>query len=98
MSKLKRAALISLLGMLGPISGQASEQESLEAREKAIIPIAALTASGDLENLEASLRDGLEAGLTISEIKEVLVQMYAYAGFPRSLNGIHVFMNVLGRP
>lgn len=95
MSKLKRAALISLLGMLGPISGQASEQESLEAREKAIIPIAALTASGNLENLEASLRDGLEAGLTISEIKEVLVQMYAYAGFPRSLNGIHVFMNVL---
>jgi hypothetical protein len=25
----------------------------------------------------------------VNEIKEILVQMYAYAGFPRSLNGIH---------
>jgi 4-carboxymuconolactone decarboxylase len=29
------------------------------------------------------------------EIKEILVQMYAYAGFPRSLNGINSFMDVL---
>jgi len=46
-NKVKSAALISLLGMPGPISGQASEKETLEAREKAIIPIAALTATGD---------------------------------------------------
>src|SRR5208283_3465661 len=29
------------------------------------------------------------------EIKEILVQMYAYCGFPRSLNGITTFMDVL---
>ena len=32
---------------------------------------------------------------TVNEIKEILVQMYAYAGFPRSLNGIHTFMAVM---
>jgi len=31
----------------------------------------------------------------VNEIKEILVQMYAYAGFPRSLNGITTFMAVL---
>jgi alkylhydroperoxidase/carboxymuconolactone decarboxylase family protein YurZ len=41
------------------------------------------------------LGDGLDAGLTVNEIKEILVQMYAYAGFPRSLNGITTFMAVL---
>jgi hypothetical protein len=33
--------------------------------------------------------------LTVNEIKEILVQMYAYAGFPRSLNGISAFIGVL---
>jgi 4-carboxymuconolactone decarboxylase len=31
----------------------------------------------------------------VNEIKEILIQMYAYAGFPRSLNGIDNFMGVL---
>jgi hypothetical protein len=31
----------------------------------------------------------------VNEIKEVLIQMYAYCGFPRSLNGINIFMSVL---
>jgi 4-carboxymuconolactone decarboxylase len=35
--------------------------------------------------------------LTVNEIKEILVQMYAYAGFPRSLNGINAFMAVRSR-
>jgi len=37
----------------------------------------------------------LDAGLTENEIKEVLVQMYAYAGFPRSLNGLGAFLGVV---
>jgi alkylhydroperoxidase/carboxymuconolactone decarboxylase family protein YurZ len=31
----------------------------------------------------------------VNEIKEILVQMYAYAGFPRSLNGLGTFMAVM---
>lgn len=37
---------------------------------------------------------GLDAGLTANEIKEILVQMYAYCGFPRSLNALNTFMKV----
>lgn len=39
--------------------------------------------------------EGLQAGLTVNEIKEVLIQLYAYTGFPRSLNAIHTFMRVM---
>jgi quercetin dioxygenase-like cupin family protein/alkylhydroperoxidase/carboxymuconolactone decarboxylase family protein YurZ len=69
--------------------------EQLSNRQQAIIPIAAFTASGDLERLQSALIEGLDAGLTINEIKEIPVHLYAYAGFPRSLNALAVFMKVL---
>jgi alkylhydroperoxidase/carboxymuconolactone decarboxylase family protein YurZ len=31
----------------------------------------------------------------VNEIKEILVQLYAYAGFPRSLNGLGAFLSVM---
>src|SRR5438046_614169 len=69
--------------------------QALSAKQHSIIPIAALTATGDLDKLRTALHAGLDAGLTVNEIKEILVQMYAYAGFPRSLNGITTFMAVM---
>jgi 4-carboxymuconolactone decarboxylase len=67
----------------------------LNAQQQNIVSISALTAVGDLERLKTQLNTGLDAGLTVNEIKEVLVQLYAYCGFPRSLNGINTFMGVL---
>src|SRR4051794_23402837 len=69
--------------------------EPLNGQQQSIVSIAALTAIGDLEHLKTELNTGLDAGLTINEIKEVLVQLYAYCGFPRSLNAISTFMKVL---
>jgi 4-carboxymuconolactone decarboxylase len=69
--------------------------EILSARQQAIVPIAALAAAGDIARLGAALNQGLDAGLTVSEVKEVLVQLYAYAGFPRSLNALAELMKVL---
>ena len=68
---------------------------ALSAKQRAIIPIAAFTATGDQERLKTALTEGLEAGLTVNEIKEILVQMYAYAGFPRCLSGIQTFMALM---
>jgi len=67
----------------------------LTATQRGIVPIAAFSATGDLENLKTALNDGLDTGMTINEIKEVLVQVYAYAGFPRSLNAINTFIAVI---
>ena len=45
-----------------------------------------------MPKLRTALEKGLAAGLTVNEINEVLIQMYAYCGFPRSLNAINGFM------
>lgn len=68
---------------------------SLSAKEQAVVLISAQTAVGDMQALEQSFHAALDAGVTVNEIKETLVHVYAYAGFPRSLNGINMFMEVL---
>ena len=69
--------------------------DGLDEIEQAIIPISAFAANGNIERLKLALIAGLEAGLSVNEIKEILVQLYAYAGFPRSLNAIQSFMGVM---
>lgn len=78
-----------------PVPAAAQEQSALSLKQQSIIPIAAFCAQGAQAKLTAALHEGLNNGLTISEIREVLVQMYAYAGFPRSLTGLTLLMNVL---
>lgn len=87
--------LVALFSSLPFSEAQTMTNEGLNARQEKIVTIAAFTANGDLQKLKTALNEGLDAGLTINEIKEILVQLYAYAGFPRSLNGINTFMDVL---
>ncbi|MBT2324721.1 carboxymuconolactone decarboxylase family protein [Variovorax paradoxus] len=72
-----------------------STSETLTARQQAIVPIAAFAAAGDIAKLNAALNQGLDAGMTVSDAREILVQLYAYAGFPRSLNALGELMKVL---
>jgi 4-carboxymuconolactone decarboxylase len=69
--------------------------KTLDTRQQAIISVSSFTAKGDLAQLQKSLNDGLNAGLSINEIKEILVHLYAYCGFPRSIRGLQTFMTVL---
>lgn len=69
--------------------------QTLTATQQAVVPIAALAAAGDVARLGVALNQGLDAGLTIAEAREVLVQLYAYAGFPRSLNALGSLMQVV---
>lgn len=76
-------------------SRYAEANEVLTAREQAIVAVASYTGKGDLEHLKSALMQALEAGMTINEIKEVLIHAYAYCGFPRSLRAIQTFMQVV---
>jgi alkylhydroperoxidase/carboxymuconolactone decarboxylase family protein YurZ len=76
-------------------AGATSAAETLSARQQAIVPVAAFAAAGDMTKLNASLHQGLDAGMTVSDAREILVQLYAYAGFPRSLNALGELMKVL---
>jgi alkylhydroperoxidase/carboxymuconolactone decarboxylase family protein YurZ len=89
-------ALALILGIAATTeASEMNKETTLDARQQSIVTIAAFTTMGDVERLKPALNEGLEAGLTVNEIKEILVQMYAYAGFPRSLGGIWTFMGVM---
>ncbi|MBB2147469.1 carboxymuconolactone decarboxylase family protein [Pedobacter gandavensis] len=74
---------------------QDNQNIGLSPKEQSIIGIAALTGKGDLIKLKTELNRGLDVGLTVNQIKESLVHVYAYAGFPRSIRGLQTFMTVL---
>jgi 4-carboxymuconolactone decarboxylase len=69
--------------------------QTLDVKQQSIVKISAFTTVDKIRELKTALNGGLNAGLTVNEIKEELVQLYAYCGFPRSLNGITAFMAVL---
>jgi 4-carboxymuconolactone decarboxylase len=95
MAAILAGIFISVFSIVVISKAQTVKEEGLNAKQERIITIAAFTAKGDLERLKTALSEGLDSGLTINEIKEILTQMYAYAGFPRSLNGLGAFMGVI---
>ena len=67
----------------------------LTNKQQALVVISATEAKGDINGLKAAVNDGFEQGLTVSEIKEALSQLYAYTGFPRSLNALGALQQVI---
>lgn len=76
------------------MTGAQATSETLSAKQQAIPLIASFMAASDMPRLNTALNQGLDAGLTLSEAKEILVQLYAYAGFPKSLNALGELMKV----
>jgi alkylhydroperoxidase/carboxymuconolactone decarboxylase family protein YurZ/quercetin dioxygenase-like cupin family protein len=76
-------------------NGTNNSMNTLSPKEEKIVLISAYTARGDMPNLKLALAAGLDAGLTVNEIKEVLTQLYAYCGFPRSLNALGTFVTLV---
>lgn len=89
--------ILTIIGITNVTNAQqkATSENALSPKEQSIISISAFTAKGDLEELKTTLNTGLENGLTVNEIKEVLIHSYAYCGFPRSIRGLQTFMEVL---
>ncbi|MDO1449249.1 carboxymuconolactone decarboxylase family protein [Rhodocytophaga aerolata] len=73
----------------------AGGNQGLQPRQQHIVTISSFTAKGDGQRLKKALNDGLDAGLTINECKEVLVHLYAYCGFPRSISGLNTLINLV---
>ena len=71
------------------------QAQTLTERQKGLAACACLMAQGDLERLEPAVRHALDSGVTINELKEAFSQLYAYTGFPRSLNALGVLSKVL---
>lgn len=69
--------------------GDILSRPGLDLRSRQIATVAALTALGTAPvQLRAHIDMALGVGCTEEEIKEVIIQMAVYAGFPAALNGM----------
>lgn len=73
------------------------DERGLDPKQESIVAIAAYTAIGDLDCLRTELRLGLQAVLSVQEAREVLLLSFPFCGYPRSLNGLDVLSEVVGK-
>ena len=79
-------------------NGMRNKMNSLSFNEQQAAAIAAIAcheSRGDQPSLAIAINQGLDAGLTVSQVKEALSQLYAYTGFPRSLNALGTLQKVI---
>ena len=62
-------------------------REAIEAKDRAMITIGVLTATGKTEQLKAYVVGGLNLGLSRKEICEIILHVSVYAGFPAAIQG-----------
>ena len=76
--------------------GDIWERPELSPRDRSLITVAALITNGSTEQLGGHLARARENGLTDEELKEVIVHLAFYAGWPRAMSAITVAKTVLG--
>ena len=96
---IKLKIITTLLGVFfgcGIVTSQTPKAEqAMDSKRQHITEVAALTGKGDLDKLKIVLIDGLNDGMAVSELKEVMVHAYAYCSFPRALRGLQTLVAVL---
>ncbi|MGO1297957.1 MAG: carboxymuconolactone decarboxylase family protein [Vibrio sp.] len=76
--------------------GDIYARSGLDLKSREIATVAALTALGNCSpQLKVHLHAALNVGCSEEELKEVILQMAVYAGFPAALNGMFAFKDVL---
>lgn len=67
----------------------------LSIEQQHLARCAALLSLGDQQHLATAIQAALDDGIPINTLKDSFVQLYAYTGFPRSLNALATLMNVV---
>ena len=76
--------------------GDVYSREGLSVAQREIATIAMLAAIGGTEKqLDVHIKAGLRAGLSQRSIEEIIIQSSVYAGFPRAINAMMVFKEVI---
>jgi 4-carboxymuconolactone decarboxylase len=76
--------------------GDIYTREGLDLKSKEIAVVAALTAMGNAQpQLKVHINGALNTGSNISEVKEVILQMSVYSGFPNCINAMNALKEVL---
>ena len=76
--------------------GDIWERAELSKRDRSLITVAALITNGSTEQLRGHLARAKENGLAEAELKEVIIHLAFYAGWPRAMSAVTVAKEVFG--
>ncbi len=76
--------------------GDVWARPELVSRDRSLINSAALITNGSTEQLRAHLRIAKTNGVTETELKEVIIHLAFYTGWPRAVSAIMVAKEVFG--
>jgi 4-carboxymuconolactone decarboxylase len=76
--------------------GDIWERPELPKRDRSLVTIAALITNGSTEQLKGHLVRAKDNGLTEAELKEVIIHLAFYAGWPRAMSALTVAKEIFG--
>ena len=75
--------------------GEIWSRPGLTLRERSLITVSILTAFGKERQLAVHLKGALNLGYTPEALKEVMIHVTHYAGWPTGINGLKILGEVL---
>jgi 4-carboxymuconolactone decarboxylase len=74
--------------------GDVWARPGLSPRDRSLVTCAALVTNGSTEQLGGHLARAMDNGLTDTELKEMIIHLAFYAGWPRAMSAITVAREV----
>jgi 4-carboxymuconolactone decarboxylase len=78
----------------GVLFGDVWERSELSPRDRSLVTVASLITSGSTEQLRGHLTRAKTNGLTETELKEAIIHLAFYAGWPKAMSAITVAKEV----
>ncbi|MGW0227934.1 carboxymuconolactone decarboxylase family protein [Actinopolymorpha singaporensis] len=74
--------------------GHVWERAKLSKRDRSLVTVASLVTSGCTDQLVAHLRRAKDNGLTEDELKEAIIHLAFYAGWPKAMSAVQIAKKV----
>ena len=74
--------------------GDVWERPELSKRDRSLVTVVSLVTSGSTEQLVGHLRLAKQNGLSEEELKEAIIHLAFYAGWPKAMSAIQVAKKV----
>ena len=78
--------------------GDVWARPELSPRDRSLITCAALVTNGSTEQLRSHLGRARQNGLTETELKEMIIHLALYAGWPRAMSAITLAKELFAEP
>ena len=79
----------------GLVYGETWTRDQLSVRDRSLATIAVTLAGYQSDQLRVHLQRGLDNGVTVQEISELIAHITLYSGFPTGVNASRMFAEIL---